>query len=39
MPKLALDGIAFSIKAGEKIGICGRTGRYGIYATDLFDHD
>jgi ABC-type multidrug transport system fused ATPase/permease subunit len=26
-PKLALDSITFTIKPGERVGICGRTGR------------
>lgn len=26
-PKLALNSITFNVKAGEKLGICGRTGR------------
>lgn len=27
--KSVLDGVSFSIQAGEKVAVCGRTGRYG----------
>lgn len=30
-PHIALKSVTLNIKAGEKIGICGRTGRYGDF--------